>query len=254
MAMAHAGSAPTDVLGWPAMLELFRMDGEVAIVTGGASGIGAAVAAAFTEAGAIVAIADRAGPTPVDVTDEAAVEAFFADVHRRHGRLDVLVNNAGIAVRRPTLELEISEWNQVVAVNMTAMFVCARTAARHMLKAGGGRIVNTASIMGLSGGLYPNASYQATKGAVVNLTRALAVEWAREGIRVNAVAPTYVRTPMTEKLLDRPEVAERIMAATPMGRYAEPQEVAAAFLFLASRASSMVTGHTLPVDGGFLAW
>ena len=118
----------------------------------------------------------------------------------------------------------------------------------------GGAIVNIASIMGLSGGgLYPNISYQATKGAVVNMTRALAVEWAGHGIRVNAVAPTYVRTKLIAPILAQPELVEKIVGMTPFRRLAEPEEVAAAILFLASPASSMITGHTLPVDGGFLA-
>ncbi len=235
------------------LLDRFRLDGEVAVVTGGASGIGAAVAAALQEAGATVVIADRTSVPPLDVADEAAVDAFFADVASRHGRLDILINNAGIAIRHPTLELSAADWNSVVAVNMTGMFLCARAAARHMLAAGGGRIVNTASVMGLSGGLYPNVSYQTTKGAIVNMTRALAVEWARSGIRVNAVAPWFVRTALTTGLLERPGMQAEIEGATPMGRLAEADEVAGAFLYLASRASGMVTGHTLPVDGGFLA-
>lgn len=235
------------------ILDRFRMDGEVAIVTGGASGIGAAVAEALREAGATVIVADRNGEPSLDVADEQAVDAFFADVVRRHGRLDVLVNNAGIAIRHPTLELSSADWNSVVAVNMTGMFLCARAAARQMLPAGKGRIVNTASVMGLSGGLYPNVSYQTTKGAIVNMTRALAIEWARTGVRVNAVAPWFVRTALTAGLLDRPGMQAEIEAATPMGRLAEPEEIAGAFLYLASRASGMVTGHTLPVDGGFLA-
>jgi NAD(P)-dependent dehydrogenase (short-subunit alcohol dehydrogenase family) len=137
---------------------------------------------------------------------------------------------------------------------MTGVFLCARAAARIMLAAGSGAIVNTASIMGLSGGgLYPNISYQATKGAVVNMTRALAVEWARGGVRVNAVAPTWVRTPFIGPLMERPDLLAEIARVTPMGRLAEPEEVAAAILFLASPAASMITGHTLPVDGGFLA-
>ena len=123
-----------------------------------------------------------------------------------------------------------------------------------MISRGGGAIVNLASIMGFSGGgLYPNVSYQATKGAVVNMTRALAVEWAQSGIRVNAVAPTWVRTDLTAALLDRPGVIERIAELTPMRRLATPEEVAHAILFLASPAAAMITGHTLPVDGGFLA-
>jgi NAD(P)-dependent dehydrogenase (short-subunit alcohol dehydrogenase family) len=171
------------------------------------------------------------------------------------GSVDVLVNNAGTALRKAAVQLPLEDWDKVVAVNMTGVFLCARAAARHMIAAGqGGAIVNMASIMGFSGGgLYPNISYQTTKGAVVNMTRALAVEWAPNGIRVNAVAPTYVRTRFIAPLLAQPELMARIEAMTPLGRIAEPEEVAAAILFLASPAASMITGHTLPVDGGFLA-
>jgi NAD(P)-dependent dehydrogenase (short-subunit alcohol dehydrogenase family) len=240
-------------------LSEFRLDGDVAVVTGGASGIGRVVASAFTAVGAKVAIFDVAaggeGVYPVDVADEAQVAAAFADVVARHGRLDILFNNAGIAIRQPTTELTLPDWSKVVAVNMTGVFLCAREAARHMLAAGrGGRIVNTASIMGIvGGGLYPNISYQATKGAVVNMTRALAVEWAGQGIRVNAIAPTWVRTPLTRGITEKPELVHRIEQLTPMGRLAEPDEIVGAVLFLVSRASAMVTGHVLAIDGGFLA-
>jgi NAD(P)-dependent dehydrogenase (short-subunit alcohol dehydrogenase family) len=245
--------APTDPLAE------FRLDGDVAVVTGGASGIGRVVATAFAAVGARVAIFDLAASGDdayaVDVADEAQVTAAFAKVVARYGRLDILFNNAGIAIRRPTIELTLDDWNRVVAVNMTGVFLCAREAARHMLAGGrGGRIVNTASIMGFSGGgLYPNVSYQATKGAVVNMTRALAVEWASQGIRVNGIAPTWVRTPLTRSITDRPELVRRIEQMTPMGRLAEPHEMVGAVLFLASRASAMVTGHVLAIDGGFLA-
>src|SRR2546428_3647393 len=205
-------------------LSEFRLDGEVAVVTGGAGGIGSVVARAFAGVGARVAIFDPAATGedsyPVDVADEAQVKAAFDTVVARHGRLDILFNNAGIALRRPTTQLSLDDWNKVVAVNMTGVFLCAREAARHMLAGGrGGRIVNTASIMGLSGGgLYPNISYQATKGAVVNMTRALAVEWARSGVRVNAVAPTWVDTEFIAPLMANPDLMAEIRRMTPMGR------------------------------------
>jgi NAD(P)-dependent dehydrogenase (short-subunit alcohol dehydrogenase family) len=240
-------------------LSEFRLDGEVAVVTGGAAGLGKAVADAFGAVGARVVVFDPAATGAdgfkVDVADESQVKAGFEEVLARYGRLDVLFNNAGIAVRRPTSELTIEDWNRVVAVNMTGVFLCAREAAKHMLASGrGGRIVNTASIMGFSGGgLYPNISYQATKGAVVNMTRALAVEWAAKGIRVNAIAPTWIRTALTRVITESPDLVRRIEQMTPMGRLGEPEDIVGAVLFLSTRASSLVTGHSLAVDGGFLA-
>jgi NAD(P)-dependent dehydrogenase (short-subunit alcohol dehydrogenase family) len=238
-------------------------------VVGGGNGIGRATAALFGAAGARVAVVDRdaeaarasAAAIPggsahaLDVADAPAVDRVFDAIAAEHGRLDILVNSAGIAIRYASVEQLLPDWEKVVAVNMTGSFQCARAAARHMIARGeGGAIVNLASIMGLSGGgLYPNISYQTTKGAVVNMTRALAIEWAKQKIRVNAVAPTWVRTQFIAALTSRPELVAEIERVTPLGRLAEPEEVATAILFLVSPAAAMVTGHVLAVDGGFLA-
>lgn len=254
----------------PKGLEQFLLRDKCAVVTGGGDGIGRAAAILLAEAGAAVAVLDldaaraevvraeianaggKAMAVTADVTDEAALEEVFRRVVDTLGPVDILVNNAGLAIRGPADTFALEDWNRVLAVNLTGMFLCARIAARSM-RGRSGAIVNTASIMGLSGGLYPNVAYQTSKGGVVNMTRALALEWVDDGIRVNAVAPTYVRTNFIAPLLADPVKAAHVIEATPMHRLAEPEEVAAAILFLASPAARMITGVTLPVDGGFLA-
>jgi NAD(P)-dependent dehydrogenase (short-subunit alcohol dehydrogenase family) len=223
------------------------LHGKVAVVTGGAKGIGAATVKLFQAAGARVEVLDI--ETGCDVSDEAQVKEAFAKL----GGMDVLVNNAGRAIRRTALEVKKDEWDAVIDLNLTALFLCSRLAHPHMKKRGGGAIVNLASIMGLSGGIYPNASYQASKGGVVNLTRALALEWAADNIRVNAVAPTYVRTELTVPIFSNPEVLQTVKGHTPLGRFPEPEDIAAAILFLASDSAHCITGVTLPVDSGYLA-
>jgi NAD(P)-dependent dehydrogenase (short-subunit alcohol dehydrogenase family) len=252
----------------PKGIEQFFVRGKRAVVTGGGDGIGRATALLLAEAGAAVAVLDHdaakaekvraeivnADGKAIAVTAdvEAAVEAAFSRVVETFGPVDILVNNAGLAVREPADALARHNWDRVLAVNLTGMFLCARIAARSM-RGRTGAIVNTASIMGLSGGLYPNVAYQTTKGGVVNMTRALALEWVGDGIRVNAVAPTFVKTNFIAGLMADPVKMARVIEATPMHRLAEPEEVATAILFLSSPAASMITGVTLPVDGGFLA-
>jgi NAD(P)-dependent dehydrogenase (short-subunit alcohol dehydrogenase family) len=247
---------------------LLRIDGRVALVTAAGNGIGRATAHALAAAGARVVVTDldevaarrvagdiEAGEAArLDVADEARVRDVVAEVAARHGRIDILVNNAGHGARMPSIDLPTERWEAVMGVGPTGSFLCAREAGRHMLAAGRGAVVNVASIMGLAGGIhYPNVAYHTAKGAIVNMTRALACEWAPHGVRVNAVAPTFVRTRLTEALLADPEMERRLLADTPMGRLAEPEEVAAAILFLVSDMASMITGAILPVDGGWLA-
>jgi len=226
---------------------LTELAGKTAVVTGGAKGIGAATVALLKKHGARAVSLDIADGC--DVTDEKAVKAAY----ERIGEIDLLVNNAGRATRKPATELSLEEWNQVIELNLTATFICSRLAHPYMKKRGGGAIVNLASIMGFSGGIFPNASYQASKGGVVNLTRALALEWAADNIRVNAVAPTFVRTDLTVPIFSNPEVLKIVMGHTPLGRFPEAEDIAAAILFLCSPAARCITGITLPVDSGYLA-
>jgi NAD(P)-dependent dehydrogenase (short-subunit alcohol dehydrogenase family) len=250
--------------------QLFGIPGTTAVITGGGAGIGREISLMLASAGASIAVLDRdlkgaqataesverSGQRAIaiecDVADHPRVASAFDEVMARFERVDILVNNAAIVRRAPALATSPETWREVMAVNVDGAFYCACEAARRMER--GGAIINVASIMGLSGGgVYPNPSYQTSKGALVNLTRALAVEWASRGIRVNAVAPTWVRTELTKSLLDDPAMSEKLLALMPLRSYAETRDVAAAVLFLVSSAARMITGHTLPVDGGFLA-
>src|SRR5690349_7850929 len=244
---------------------LHELRGAVAVVTGAGGGLGAATALALAQwgatvvatdkdanaaqrtAGAVVAEGGAASHLGLDIADEAAVDEAMETVAARYGRLDILVANAGIGARQPAEILPGAAWRRVVEVNLDGTFYCCRAVAKPMLARGCGSIVIVSSIMGLvGGGIYPNAAYQATKGALVNLTRTLALEWASRGIRVNAVAPTFARTTLTEKLLSEPGMEQKLLDNTPLGRLAEPVEIAAAIAFLASDAATMITGTTLP--------
>ncbi|WP_432544897.1 GolD/DthD family dehydrogenase [Kineococcus sp. SYSU DK002] len=231
----------------------------VALVTGGAGGIGAAVVAAFEAEGTRVAVLDRderalagAGGSfhvAADTTDPAAVASAVAEVVHRAGRLDVLVNCAGTATIAPALDIDLAGWSSTLAVNLTGSFVVARAVGRHLAAHGGGRIVTIAS-QAATVGLEGHVAYAASKAGLLGMTRTLALEWGPLGITVNTVSPTVVLTALARPNWENPK-GGALKAQIPTGRFAEPDEVAAAVLYLASPAAAMVNGHDLVVDGGY---
>jgi len=231
--------------------------GEVAVVTGAAQGLGAAIADALEAEGAGVArtdLRDAGAAYELDVTDRGSVERALGEIAERLGEPTILVSNAGINRIGPSETLPEERWQEVVEINLTGAFRCAQAAGTRMLAAGRGSIVNVASISAFVG-MPGRAAYCATKAGVVALTRVLAVEWAARGVRVNAVAPGYVGTPMVEQALEAGLLAaDELADRTPFGRVASPAEIADAVVFLASPAARYVTGQTLVVDGGYLAY
>jgi gluconate 5-dehydrogenase len=248
-----------------------RLDDKVVIMTGGGRGIGKAMAQGMAEVGAIMIIADiseemaagtckeiteaggKAFPYQIDVTNEDQVIAMVDKIVSDHGKIDVLVNSAGVGSRMASTELPMTEWNRIINVNLTGSFLTARTVARQMVKQESGKIINVSSIMGAIA-LPMIAPYVASKGGIVQLTKALAVEFVGQGITVNAIAPSYVNTEMIATMKADTARFEDTMRRTPMGRLAETEELAGPIIFLASEASNFITGHVLYVDGGFTAW
>ncbi len=231
------------------VLDTFRLDGKVAVVTGGGSGIGAAVATALAEAGAEVVIASRSQGVITDVTDIDSVRAMVAEV----GPIDVLVNNAGVCFHRPALEVPDEEWRAVWDVNVDGVWNCSRVVGEQMIARGAGAIVNIGSISAqIVNRPQWQPAYNASKAAVHQLTKSLAAEWAPHGVRVNALAPGYVKTEMAP--VDDPRFKPLWIDDPPMGRYALPEEMGPSVVYLASDASSFMTGSVLVVDGGYTLW
>jgi NAD(P)-dependent dehydrogenase (short-subunit alcohol dehydrogenase family) len=236
-----------------------RLEGKVCVVTGASGGIGAATVELFQREGAQVVGADVSDAAPgdlsltVDVTDERQVSAMFADTLERFGRIDVLFNNAGISPPQDSsvLETTLEAWERVQAVNLRGVFLCCKHGIPHLLDRGGGSVINTASFVAVMGAATSQISYTASKGGVLALSRELGVEFARRGVRVNALCPGPVDTPLLQELYaSDPEQAERRLVHVPMGRFARVEEIAQGALFLASDESSFVTASTFLVDGG----
>jgi NAD(P)-dependent dehydrogenase (short-subunit alcohol dehydrogenase family) len=242
----------------------FGLDGKVAVITGGASGIGAAIAEAYAAKGAYVAVLDLALPPDderiarlgtqsagltCDVTDEASVAAAVAQVQERYGRIDVLVNSAGVVLLAPAEELSLAAWNTTLAVNLTGAFVLSQAVGRIMLAQGHGKVINLAS-QAATVALMAHAAYCASKFGLVGLTTVLASEWAGRGVTANTISPTVVLTELGRKAWDGPQ-GDELKAQIPTGRFAYPEEIAATAVFLASDAADMINGADLLVDGGY---
>jgi 2-deoxy-D-gluconate 3-dehydrogenase len=251
-------------------MDLFDLHGKVAIVTGGNGGLGRGMAEGLAAAGAHIVIAARSQTKTastaaafrdtfgvqvlelqVDVCQEAEVQAMVEQTIRTFGRVDILINNAGTNIRKAPQELTASDWQTVLDTNLRSTFLCSQAVYASMVRGGGGKIINNGSMFSLFGGSHVLA-YAASKGGVVQLTKSLAVAWATDNIQVNVILPGWLYTDLTNNAMrELPELHERVLARTPQGRWGQPEDLAGAAVFLASRASDFVTGVVLPVDGGY---
>jgi len=254
------------------MSDLFDLNGKVALVTGGAGGLGSAIAVALAEAGADVAIADlkldsadevssqikakgkKTITVSVDVTKEQSVADMVKKVMDEFAHIDILVTAHGLAIRKPADTFPVEEWQKVMDVNTRGVFIVCQAVGREMLKQKSGRIVNLSSVRGRYGLPSNYAAYCASKGAVDTLTRTLACEWAKSNITVNAIGPTIVETDLTRTALQDPAYAAQMKARIPMGRWAQPDDIVGPVVFFASEAAKFVTGQVLYIDGGVTTW
>ena len=250
---------------------MFNLQGRVALVTGGNSGIGQAMARALAASGAAVAVAGRTrerneaaaeefaalgvavAAVTADIRDESSCRRMVEETVSRLGRLDILINNAGTNIRKPPESYSLEEWHTVLQTNLTSVFVASQAAHPYMKEAGGGKIVNIGSMLSIFGAPFA-APYGASKGGVVQLTKGLATAWAKDNIQVNAVLPGWIDTPLTTQArVDVEGLYERVLARTPSGRWGVPEDLAGIAVFLASAASNFITGVAIPVDGGYSA-
>lgn len=250
---------------------MFDLRGKVAIVTGGNGGIGLGMARGLAGAGARIVIAARneeksnaavqdlqalgseAFALHVDVNDEQSVEDMVQKTAHRCGRIDILVNNAGMSIRKPVQDLLLDEWRQVLDTNLTSAFLCARSVYPHMKQTGRGKVINIGSMLSIFGASYAPA-YGASKGGIVQLTKSMAVAWASDHIQVNTVLPGWIDTDLTRQARQQvPELHDRIIARTPVGKWGSIDDLAGVAVFLAGSASDFVTGAVIPVDGGYSA-
>jgi len=250
------------------ILDAFKLEGKIALVTGASAGLGAAIALGLAQAGADVAVhgnsrppdktcelirnvGRRAFPVLGDLAEKTTPQHLFAQTLEHFGRLDILINNAGTIRRAPAVDYTEEDWATVIEVNLSSVFRLSQLAGRHMLERGSGKIVNIASLLSFQGGISVPA-YSASKGGVAQLTKALANEWAKLGINVNAIAPGYMRTDNTAALQADQSRSRQILERIPAGRWGEPEDLAGAAVFLSSAASDYLHGHIMVVDGGWM--
>jgi 2-deoxy-D-gluconate 3-dehydrogenase len=251
--------------------QLFGLDGKIAIVTGASRGIGRDIALALARAGADLAlvardreqleevcrevehIGRRALPLALDLTAEGAAARMADQVHDHFGTIDILVNNAGMNIPKPALEVERQDWERVIDLNLSSVFFSCQAVGAYMAANKRGKIINISSQMALVG-YFKRAAYCSSKGGVMQLTRALAIEWAQYNINVNAIAPTFIETPMTRPMFEDAEFLKDVLGRIPMGRLGKTDDLLGAVIYLSSPASDFVTGHTLTVDGGWTVW